>query len=289
MRDIVYLNGNFVERSDAKVSVEDRGFQFADGIYEVVRFHGRRGLRFDSHLERLAKSAQDLRYEGVLTSAEWHDIVAGLQDQCEISEDDDTVYWLYQQVTRGDSPRIHVFPPKLAKPTSVAYFGKVKVHAPELRENGIALATQPDERWERCYIKSVCLLPIVLAKQAAVEQGAFEALLVRDGLVTEGGSTNVFCVIDGAVHTHPEGGHILSGVTRDMVLEAADTVGIQVVQRPVPLKEFRAADEAFISSTTLDIMPATKLDGQPVGDGKVGPVTKKLAAELTRMVKAEIG
>ena len=290
MREIVYLDGQFVDRADARVSVEDRGYQFADGIYEVVRFHGRRGLRFDEHLARLERSAAHLRIQGVPSAAEWHETINKLMDLCEIPDDDSVVNCLYQQITRGDNPRNHVFPKAAISPVCVAYFRPAPAYAPEVRAAGINLSVQPDERWERCYIKSVCLLPVVLAKQAAVEAGAFEALLVRtNGTVTEGGSTNTYCVINGAVHTHPEGPHILSGITREMVFEAARNSGIEIVERPVPIEEFRAADEAFISSTTMDIMPATKIDGVAVGNGLVGPVTTKLMESLAAMVKAETG
>src|SRR5690606_16510588 len=156
---------------------------------------------------------------------------------------------------------------------------------PEFRRAGITLSVQPDERWNRCYIKSICLLPAILAKQAAVEAGAFEALLVRDGVVTEGGSTNTFCVIGGEVHTYPEGGQILSGITRRMVLEAAAKCGIRVVERPVTLDEFLTADEAFVCSTTLDIMPVTKVDDRAIGTGVAGPVTERLMAGLDEIVK----
>jgi len=288
VRDIVYLDGKFVERKDARVSVEDRGYQFADGIYEVVRFHGRRPICLDEHLARLERSAAHLRIENVLSADEWHAIITKLMDECEISEDDNEVRWLYQQVTRGDTARNHFFPTQKVHPTSVAYFRPVALYSPEFRAKGIELSSQPDERWERCYIKSVCLLPVILAKQAARDAGAFEAVLVRNGIVTEGGSTNTYCVIDGAVHTHPEGPHILSGITREMIFEAAAKANVPVVERPVPLDEFRKADEAFISSTTLDIMPAVKLDGQPIGNGQVGPITQKLAEALDIIVKEEL-
>lgn len=288
MRDIVYLDGKFVERANARVSVEDRGYQFADGIYEVVRFHGRNGLRLNEHLERLQRSAAHLRIKGMPSVDEWLAIVDKLVVNCEIPDDPSVVNCLYQQVTRGDNPRNHVFPKNPVAPVCVAYFRPAPAYPASYREEGINLSVQPDERWERCFIKSVCLLPVVLAKQAAVENDAFEAVLVRNGVVTEGGSTNVYCVIDGALHTHPQGPHILSGITREMVFEAAQAAGVAVVERPVPLDEFRAAQEAFISSTTLDIMPATRVDGKPVGDGLVGPVTRRLMDTLATMVTDEV-
>jgi len=289
VREIVYLDGQFVDRPNARVSVEDRGYQFADGVYEVVRFHGRRGLRLNEHLARLERSANHLHIKNAPSAQEWLQTINELMDRCEIPDDPSVVSALYQQVTRGENPRNHVFPKNPVTPVCVAYFRPAPRYPQELRENGIALSTQPDERWERCFIKSVCLLPVVLAKQAAVESGAFEALLVRNGFVTEGGSTNTYCVIDGAVHTHPEGPHILSGITREMIFEAAARAGVQIIERPVPIDEFRAAQEAFISSTTLDIMPATSLDHAAIGDGKVGPVTLRLMETLGSMVQEETG
>ncbi len=288
MRDIVFVNGQFLDRADAKVSVEDRGYQFGDGVYEVVRFHGRKGLRLEAHLDRLVRSAEHLRIPSFPSKAEWLDTIHRLVEQCEIPDDESVTNSLYQQVTRGDCPRNHAFPKQPIPAAAVAYFRPAPVYAPEVRAAGVALSSQPDERWERCYIKSICLLPVVLAKQAAVDAGAFEALLVRDGTVTEGGSTNTYCVINGEVHTHPEGGRILSGITRTMVFEAAAAAGVPVIERPVPIEEFRAADEAFLSSTTLDIMPATTLDGNPIGSGNVGPVTSRLMDTMAKIVRDEI-
>lgn len=288
MQEIVFVNGEFVARADAKVSVEDRGYQFGDGIYEVIRFHGRRGLRLEEHLDRLTASADHLRIKNAPSKAEWLDVIKHLLEKCGIRDDETEVNTLYQQVTRGDLPRNHVFPKQPVPPGAVAYFRRAPVYEADVRSAGIALSSQPDERWSRCYIKSICLLPVVLAKQAAVDAGAFEALLVRDRIATEGGSTNSFCIIKGELHTHPEGGHILSGITRKMVLEAAAIADVPVIERPVPIEEFRAAEEAFISSTTLDIMPATKLDHEPIGDGQVGPVTKKLMDALADIVHDEI-
>jgi len=288
VRDIVFVNGQYVDREQAMVPVEDRGYQFADGVYEVVRFHGRRGLRLDPHLQRLQESSDALRIHGGPSIEEWHAILDRLMAECQIPDDENHVMSLYIQLSRGDNPRNHVFPKVEVKPTLVAYFRMAPKYTPEQRANGIALSSQKDERWERCFIKSVCLLPVVMAKQAAVEAGAFEALLVRNGIVTEGGATNAYCVRGGIVYTHPIGPHILNGITRALVLEAAEKAGIVIKEEPVSLEDFRAADEAFISSTTMDVMPATKLDGQPIGNGTVGPVTQLLVKTITEMVWHEI-
>ncbi len=288
MREWAFVNGQYLPRENAMVHVEDRGYQFADGIYEVVRFHGRRGLRLDAHLERMQRSCASLRINGCPSVEEWHGILERLVELCELPDDENSVFSLYQQVSRGVNPRNHVFPATAGAPSLVAYFRPAPRYSAELRADGVALSSQPDERWERCHIKTVCLLPVVMAKQAAIESGAFEALLVRNGKVTEGGATNAYCVRNGEVWTHPEGGHILSGITRAMVLEAAERLGIPVRQQPVTLEEFAAAEEAFISSTTLDIMPVTRLDTKPVGTGQVGPVTQKMMAALQELVQQDI-
>ena len=288
MRDTTFVNGRFVPRSQAVINIEDRSCQFGDGVYEVVRYHGRTGLCLDQHLERLQQSAGHLRIEGAPSIEEWKAILDRLMNETELPEDPEHVFCLYQEVSRGVSPRNHTFPKEEIKPGVMAYFKPAPTYTTEQREKGIALSTQPDERWSRCYIKSVCLLPVVMAKQAAVEAGAFEALLVRDNIVTEVGATNVYCVKNGEVFTHPTGPRILSGVTRTLVLEAANNAGVRVNETPVTLEEFRGADEAFISSTTLDIMPATKLDGFSVGNGTVGPVTKKLMETIQQLVQENL-
>jgi D-alanine transaminase len=289
LRDIVYVNGRYVPRDEALVSVEDRAYQFGDGVYEVVRFHGRRNVRLRAHLERLERSCQALRIQGAPSVDEWTAVVDQLMDECRLSDEDDHVWSLYQQVSRGVCARNHVFPKTPCQPSSVAYFRPAPQYSHTQREQGVALSSQLDERWERCNIKAVCLLPVVMAKQAAIESGAFEALLVRNGIVTEGGATNAYCVRDGAVWTHPEGNHILSGITRGLILEAAERAGVSLVEKPVTLDQFKAAEEAFISSTTMDIMPATVLDGKPVGDGKVGPITKSLMTAINELIAQEIG
>lgn len=283
-----FVNGKYSALEDAKVPVEDRGYQFADGVYEVVKFHGRHGLRLEAHLKRLAASAASLKIEGLPSAEEWHGIIARLMEECALPDDDGHEAILYQQVTRGAAPRNHLFPDSSATtPSVVAYFRKAPVYGAELRAAGIGLSVQPDERWNRCFIKSVALLPAVLAKQAARDAGAFEALLVRGETVTEGSATNAFCVRGGTIFTHPPGGAILSGITRDLVFEAAAAAGVGIREEAVNLRDFAAADEIFISSTTMNVMPATKLDGKQVGSGAVGEVTRRIASALDAIIAAE--
>jgi D-alanine transaminase len=288
LRQVVYLNGSFVEKARALVPVEDRGFQFADGVYDVLICHGRRPVRLHEHLKRLRESCEGLRITESPSEGEWREILSQLADASELTRDAGEKVILYIQVTRGVAPRVHVFPDPLPKPTVLAYFKAAPVYTEEQRQNGVALISAPDERWGRCHIKSIALLPVVLAKQAAREAGAFEALLVRDGVVTEGGASNAFCVRNGVVYTHPEGPRILSGITRGIVLDAAKRAGVEVRETPVTIDEFRAADEAFLSSTTMNVMPVTRLDGAPIGNGKVGPVTRLLASKVEEIIREEL-
>ncbi|MCX7717194.1 MAG: D-amino acid aminotransferase [Candidatus Sumerlaeaceae bacterium] len=286
MRFAAYVNGDYVDLASAVVSVEDRGYQFADGVYEVTRFDGRQPVRLDAHLDRLITSVAGLRIAGAPDHAEWRRIIRRLMDECELPDDKSHRTILYQQVTRGSAPRNHLFPPEgTTKPGVVAYFRMCPAYTEEQRENGVALLSQVDERWNRCWIKSLLLLPAVLAKQAAREAGAFEALLVRRGIVTEGSATNAFCVRGGTVWTHPGGPCVLPGVTRMALLEAAENLGIPVREEGVTLEDFAAADEAFLTSTTMSVMPVTTLDGRPIGTGRVGDVTRRLAAEVQRLLE----
>lgn len=287
MNNVVFLNGQYVPMEKAVVPVEDRGYQFADGVYDVVKFFGHKPLRFREHLDRIAHSCEGMRFEGYPGSDEWLSIVSRLLRECEVPDDMEQTTILYQQVTRGVAPRNHLFPSGL-RPTVLAYFKKCPTYSDEQRNNGVSLSTQPDERWARCNIKSICLLPAIWAKQAAHQAGAFEALLVRDGVVTEGSSTNAFCVLDGVVFTHPCGGHILPGVTRTLALEAAAAAGMSVRQECVPVERFLAADEVFLTSTTMNLMPVTSIDGRKVGNGLVGALSRKLAAAMDSIVARDI-
>lgn len=288
MRDLVFLNGELLERDAARVSVEDRGYQFADGVYEVTRFHGRKALRLDAHLQRLQRSCEGMRFAGTYTPEEWRGIIDRMVVECDLPHDQTERYVLYQQVTRGVFPRAHLFPKDAIRPTSVAYFRKAPLYDDGLRETGVALSTQEDERWAKCQIKTVCLLPAIWAKQAAVDAGAFEAMLVRNGNVTEGASTNMFCVKDGVLMTHPESGFILSGITREAVLRAAERAGIKVLERPVPVEEFVSADEIFICSTTLDVMPVTRVDDRIISNGRAGEVTRAILKAYGDVTAAEL-
>ena len=272
---LVYLNGAFVPKAEAHLPVDDRGFLFGDGIYEVTRAVDGRLFELDRHLERLRNGAAALALP--LTDA----MVAELPAIWErlLAANGLTVgeAMVYLQVTRGAAPRTHQFPPAGTPPTIFASASAL-LPPDAVRARGAAIVTQPDIRWARCEIKSVNLLPNVLAKQAAAEAGAFEAVFVReDGTVTEGAQTSAFAIIDGVLRTHPLTPRILPSVTRAVVLELARELGIPTREAAFDRDAMLAAEEVFVASTTADVMPVVRIDGQPVGGGAPGPLTRALA------------
>jgi D-alanine transaminase len=274
----VYLNGEYLERAQAHVSVDDRGFVFGDGVYEVMR--AIRGALFEPgrHLARLAYGLEGLRIAppAECTGCEVVPIAERLLRDNGLVDGEALVYL---QVTRGAAPRTHQFP-AAAPPATV--FMNVRAFEPlhELRARGAATITIPDIRWSRCDLKTVNLLPNVLGKQRAVDAGVAEALFVRDGVVIEGSTANFFAVIDGEVRTYPACNYILSGVTRDVVLELAVECGLPVRHAPILVDDLRRASELFLTSTTNDVMPVVEVDGHAIGTGKPGPVAQRLYAAL---------
>ncbi|MGQ9631044.1 MAG: D-amino-acid transaminase [bacterium] len=280
MPNIAYVNGEFVNLEEAKVSVEDRGFQFADGVYEVVRTYGGIPFRIDKHMERLRRSAGaiNLPLDGI--EEELHSAIPRI---LQLSGFPETL--VYIQVTRGAAPRRHAFPTG-TRPTVILTARELVPPDPELREKGVDVITVEDVRWKLCNVKSVALLPNVLAKEKAHEAGAFEALLLdEDGFVNEGSSSNFFAVRDGQILTPPADHHILPGITRDVVIELAEGADYHVLQRRIPLKDLRLADEVFLTATTSEIMPVVRLDGAPIGCGKPGEVTRKLYSIFQRLIR----
>jgi D-alanine transaminase len=264
---IVYLNGRFVPREEALVPVEDRGYQFADGIYEVVLLWQGRYRFLDRHLERLVASAAGIELELPFDAEGFRRVAEEL-----LSRDGRRDGALYLQVTRGVAPRDHAFP-DASTPTVVAYLKEVAPPGPAAQA-GVPVAVLPDERWARCSIKSVALLPNVLAKEQARRRGAKEAVLVRDGVVTEGASSNVFAVVDGVLRTHPADAAILNGVTRQVVLEVAPRLGIPVREEPIRVEELFRAEELFYTSTTCHVQPIARVDARELG--AAGPITRRL-------------
>ena len=282
----VYLNGEFVERAQARVSIDDRGFLFGDGVYEVTRIRGGRFFEGERHERRLARNLAELELTlppGV-TPASLGEIALRLYADGGLGRGEALAYF---QVTRGVAPRAHQFPIG----TTPTVFVSVGAFSPPdaLRARGVACVTYPDIRWSRCDIKSVNLLPNVLAKQFAVTKGAYEAFFVRDGIVTEGASTNFFAVLDGEIRTYQNSNVILPGISRDVALELAIAEGIAVREEPLRVADLPRVTEIFLTSTMNDVMPVVTLDGRTIGDGRPGPVTSRLARIFDAHLTAQCG
>jgi D-alanine transaminase len=279
----VYLNGGYVPRSKAMIPVEDRGFTFGDGIYEVVRVIEGRIFAWDAHASRMADGLAGLRIDA--TGAE----SATLRAVCEKLVKDNGFTTgeatVYLQVSRGAAPRTHHFPPPGTKTTIFAIASPFKPNL-KMREEGAKGITFADVRWTRCDLKTVNLLGPVLARQAAQEAGAYEAILHRDGVVTEGAATNCFCVVGGVLRTYPLSNYILPGITRIHLIEIIRELRLPLQERPVTLRELPAVEELFVCGTTTDVQPIVILDGQPIGTGKPGPVTVKLREALAKRLYA---
>lgn len=276
---LVYLNGEFLPKEDAKISVDDRGFVFGDGVYEVTRAVDGRLFGEEAHWRRLERGLRELRIsaDGV-TRERVREISERLLRENGLAEGEATVYL---QVTRGTAPRTHWFPP--AETRSTVYLSATRFQVPmEMREQGVAAIVLPDIRWSRCDIKTVNLLGAVMAKQQAREAGAYDAIFVRDGAVTEGGATNVFALVDGVLRTHPKTHHILPGVTRDVVIELAGELDLPFSETAIFAQDLGRAEELFFTGTTTDVQPIVKLDDRPVGEGRPGPVARALSEALYR-------
>lgn len=269
---LVYLNGAYLPPEQAQVSAFDRGFVFADGVYEVIPAYGGRPFRLPQHLARLDNSLAGIRLANPLSTPEWQEIFARLVEAN--GGGDQSVYL---QVTRGPAPRDHAFPAKI-QPSVFAYSQAFKYPEPAQRAAGVAAITVPDIRWQRCDIKAIALLPNVLMRQQATEQGAAEAILIRDGFMTEGSASNIFVVINNTLVTPPKGPFILPGVTRDLVLELARTHKIPCDERAVTEAELRKASEIMLSSSIKELLSIARLDGEPVGSGKPGAMQMRLHA-----------
>jgi D-alanine transaminase len=273
---IVYLNGQFLPRSEAKLSVDDRGFFFGDGVYEVTRVVRGRLFEWDRHARRLTRGLRELRIDAGLDL----DTIRSLQERL-IRENDllEGQGTIYLQITRGAAPRTHHFPPK-GTPATVFLSAAPFVPASDVRARGVAVTTYPDYRWSRCDLKTVNLLPAVMAKQFASDHDAFESIFVREAVITEGSHTNVFGVIGGEVRTYPNSNYILPGVTRDIVLELAHELGMPVSETPIYRHEIPLLEECFLTGTTSDVMPVVSIDGQAVATGRPGAITMRLYEAL---------
>ncbi|OMP66498.1 D-amino-acid transaminase [Domibacillus epiphyticus] len=266
---IAYLNGKIISSNDPVLPIDERGHQFGDGVYEVIRVYNGRVFMMPEHMERFFKSAEAIKLNVGKSSEEIMAIVDDLIERSGLQDCD-----VYMQATRGIAPRNHLFP---NVPASISMTVKPSKHVnEEVRESGAKIKLLPDERWQNCWIKSLNLLPNILAKQEAFESGALEAVLIRDGYITEGSSSNFFIVKNGEILTAPATNHILHGITRIAVKEMALELDIPFREQAFTSDELLAADEAFLTSTTQEILPVVEVDGQKIGNGKPGEVVKKL-------------
>ncbi|ADE13760.1 aminotransferase class IV [Nitrosococcus halophilus Nc 4] len=263
---LVYLNGEFLPLAQAKVSVLDRGFLFGDGVYEVIPVYGGHFFRLSLHLQRLEHSLQAIHLENPLSPSQWREVLQRL-----VARNEGLDQAVYLQVTRGPAARDHAFPQPV-EPTVFAMSNPLKPLPTEWRLKGVAAVTREDIRWKYCHIKSVALLANILLRQEAIEAGAQEALLLRDEQLTEGAASNVFIVRGGVLATPPKGPFLLSGITRDLILELAGEGGIPCRERVITAWDLTQADELWLTSSTREIVPVTRLDGIEVGSGKPGPL-----------------
>ena len=267
---IVYLNGTFVPLADAKIPVLDRGFIYGDGVYEVVPVYGREPYRLRQHLARLQRSLDGIRLANPHRDAEWEAIIREIVARQPF--DDQGVYF---QVTRGAAKRDHAFPND-TPPTVFMMSNPLSLPSREQVESGVAVVTAADERWLHCDLKTISLLGNVLARQFAVDHGAVEAVLFRDGHLTEASASNVLIVKDGRIAAPPKDHLILPGVTYDATIDLAREGRLPFELRPVTRAEALAADEMWLSSSTREVLAVTTLDGRPFAGGKPGPVFREM-------------
>ena len=274
MSRYAYVNGRFVPHGEASVHVEDRGFQFADGVYEVWAVLDGKLADSDGHFTRLERSLDELRITRPMTRGS---LLAVLREAVRRNRVREGL--VYLQVTRGTFRRDHAFPPTGTPATVVVTARSIPLEALEARaQTGVSVVTTPESRWSRCDIKTVGLLPNALAKQTAKEAGAFEAWFVDElGFVTEGSSTNAWIVdAEGVVRTRDTNANILRGVTRKTLIDLAREAGLEVAERPFTVEEAKQAREAFLTSASAFVTPIVSVDGVRVGEGRPGPVTQRL-------------
>lgn len=278
--ELCYVDGLFVPRAAARVSILDRGLLMGDAIYEVVRVHNGRIFLPDRHFARMEQGLTALRIPVPFSAAEFADICAELaRRNCVASG------LVYLQVSRGAADRTHLIPRDIA-PTVVGFSRSARVPFWAQSPGGVKAITTPDLRWGRCDLKTTMLLPNSLAKQEARDAGAYEAILVSDaGVVREGSSTNVFAWWDGVLGTHPLTRNLLPGITRAMVLELAARLGISMAEEFFTVDQLMDAEEVFLTGTTTDVCPVVAIDGKPVGTGAPGPVARRLMAGFAEIME----
>ena len=281
VEQLLWFNGEIMPLAQASVGVEDRGFQFADGIYEVVRFYNGRPFTLREHMERLGRSCEGIRLALPMSTDAVGEAIREFIPRTGIRDG-----MIYLQATRGVSPRNHLFP-KQANTTLLFYGKPLPANNEPGDGEGVKLLAVEDERWKRCWIKTIALLPNVLAKQQAFEQGFDEAAFVERGQVSECSSSNLFAVLGGKLITHPVGSRVLPGITRLVVLACAAALNIPIDERPLREEEVIRADELFITSTTREIAWVARWNDRYIGQGKCGPTTIKLHRALRERVRDE--
>ncbi len=278
--DLAYVNGKISRIKEAAVPVEDRGYQFGDGVYEMVNAYSGTYFALPEHLDRLQQSARGIDLQLPLSLDELSALAWQLLRQSGLKDAQ-----LYIQVTRGQAPRNHPFP-ESTRPSLVITLRESQPLPDHLAERGVSVLSLPDIRWKLCHIKSTNLLPNVLAKEKARAAGHFEAIFVQEnGLVSEGASSNVFVVHDRLVITPPANERILNGITRQFVLKLAREEGIPIEEAPVSYQELLRSTEVFLTGTSIQVLPVVTVDGHQVGNGRPGPVTSALAQAYQRLLQ----
>ncbi|WP_042459804.1 D-amino-acid transaminase [Neobacillus dielmonensis] len=277
------LNGKMLDRAEAKVDMEDRGYQFGDGVYEVIRVYNGKLFTLDEHLERLERSLTNISIKPPFTNQELTEMLYQLVEKNNLETG-----IVYMQITRGVAPRNHAFPSGGVTPCLTAYTKELARPLAQLK-SGVKTILTEDIRWLRCDIKSLNLLANVLAKQKAADNNCYEAIQHRGHEVTEGSSSNVFIIKNGVVITHPSDQLILKGITKDVILKQCESLQIPVEERVFSLDELSGADEVFLSSTTSEVMPIIEIAGNSVKDGNPGPVTRKLQEAFEQEIVEQCG
>lgn len=283
MADVLYIDGRFTTTDERVLSVEDRGFQFGDSVYEVLKFLNRRPLLAEDHFRRLGNGLRELEIRSPWTRDEFLNLCDEILARTSFTEG-----ILYVQVTRGVSERVQFYPDDL-EPTALVYTRRFAFPDATKKERGIRAVTTEDLRWKRCDVKSVNLLANMIAKKRAQRAGVEEALLLIDGEVKEGASSSFFAVRDGRVITHPSDSRILSGTVRDRVISLALGARIRVDERPVRDYELLRMDEAFITSTTQGVMPVGEIDGRVIGNSRRGEITGQLQRLFETLEQQQAG
>lgn len=275
----VYFNGTMMKKENVCISPDDRGFVFGDGVYEVLSVYQRRFLAEEAHYERLVHSLTELR----IPLPDLAVLKAAVKDVCCANNLLEGPAMVYMQFTRGVAPRRHAFPDQELAPT---VYITVKGYTPPEKQwaEGVNVILTPDLRWGRCDIKSLNLLPNVLASQLAKEAGAYDALLYKDGVIREGSHTSVCGVMDGALYTHPLTDCILPGITRSLVVELCEDLGIPIEREAIPVDALSRLEEMMVLGTTTEVMPVVRVGDQVIGDGTPGPVTRQLQQALRKLV-----